>query len=74
MNESDLDILKEAANVIKLDLDAMGGCDHSVGLCSCYEFRTLDDLNKLIERLAKELATPDFLSEALNSGDGVYRP
>jgi len=59
----------------KTELDRIDRCYFTEELRSSEAYMCLYRLTvKILEELNKQNALPDSVQEALNSGDGVYRP
>lgn len=43
-----IELLERVLGYLKADLEASGGCDHSVGICACNQVNDMDTLNGLI--------------------------
>ena len=48
-----LEALNESVIEEELNVDAVGGCDHSVGICMCDEINAFERRVKLIERITE---------------------
>ena len=71
--ETNLKVLRDALELLRDYIEECGGCDHSVGLCGCLDRQLLGAATAVLDRWAQS-SERDPLGEALNSGDGVYRP
>lgn len=58
----------------KESLHCGGDYDGGPNACSQCEFHRFCAASAEYESLKKSLTRPDFLSKALNEGDGTYRP
>jgi len=44
----EFEIFYELLNIAKQTVKDVGGCDHSVGICICELYRTIEDAEKII--------------------------
>ena len=48
--ERTLGLLKECLEYVKNNIDELGGCDHSVGICMCGDISLADRLAEAIKK------------------------
>ena len=73
--EMNLKVLGDALELLREFIEDCGGCDHSVGVCICGERELLNEATAALQSLVScDRDKRDPLGEALNSGDGSYRP
>ena len=66
----DLDLAKEVLKDLTGTIEAMGGCDHSVGICACALIRRIETLSEQIEAVEETFGVT-LLAESICTNTNV---
>lgn len=62
-----INVLETNLEVMKLDLEASGPCEHFINICVCGTMRAIEDTKELINELKKELVIHEANGKNRNS-------